>query len=149
LLGIYGSGRLLCPAQPERALVATALVAFLPRFIFLHASVTNDALITFLCTSGIWQLLRLWQSGVTWSGLLLLGMTCGLAILAKNAGALFLVYAGGVLGLLWLRDQKEANGRYPLWLGMYDATLVRLPLFAGEERQANDVYWIGEIEVRN
>mgnify|MGYP001470857134 CR=1 FL=1 len=106
LLCLYGSARLLWPHHPERALLATALVAFLPQFNFLHASATNDALIIFLCAAGLWQLLRLWQTGVSWPRLLLLGLTAGLAILAKNAGALFLAYAGGVLSLLWLRDRQ-------------------------------------------
>ncbi|HUM71801.1 MAG TPA: hypothetical protein PLK31_23485, partial [Chloroflexota bacterium] len=41
-----------------------------------------------------------------------------------------------------------ANGRYPVWIGMYDAeTGERQPLLVGGERQANDVWQIGWIEV--
>ena len=40
------------------------------------------------------------------------------------------------------------NGRYPLWLGMYDsATIVRLPLTVQGEAQPNNVYLAGYITV--
>ena len=40
------------------------------------------------------------------------------------------------------------DGRYPLWLGMYDSsTVVRLPLHADGVRQPNDVYQIGWLEI--
>ncbi|VAW42986.1 hypothetical protein MNBD_CHLOROFLEXI01-77, partial [hydrothermal vent metagenome] len=41
-----------------------------------------------------------------------------------------------------------ANGRYPLWLGMYDsATAERLPLTINNEPQPNQVIQIGSIEI--
>ncbi|HID52809.1 MAG TPA: hypothetical protein EYP41_12335, partial [Anaerolineae bacterium] len=48
LLCVYGSGRLLWPNDTRKALLAMALVAFLPQFNFLHASISNDPLIIFL-----------------------------------------------------------------------------------------------------
>ena len=113
LLCIYGSGRLLWAEQPEIALLATALVAFLPQFVFLHGAITNDVLIIFLSSFVLWQLLRLWQDRVTALRLLLLGITIGLAILTKMAGLLLLVLACGVYLLLVWRDSRravEANG---------------------------------------
>lgn len=133
LLCIYGSGRLVWPAQPERALLATAVVAFLPQFLFLHSAITNDALIIFLCSATLWQLLWLWVKGMGDGGmpdyrspitdyqlrekngrlrygrLLLLGITIGLAILTKNAGTLLLLYSLGFLSLLWLRDRERPS----------------------------------------
>ena len=106
LLCIYGSGRRLWPDDRRPALLATALVAFLPQFNFIHAAVTNDSLITFLSAAGIWQLLRLWQSGATRPRLLLLGVTVGLAALTKNAGVLLLLYSGAALTLLALRRHR-------------------------------------------
>jgi len=99
LLFVYGSGRLLWPAYPQRALLATAVTAFLPQFIFVHSTVTNDTLIIFLSAAALWQLLRLWQEPVTFQRLVLLGLTMGLAILSKTAGLLLLPFAVGVL--LW------------------------------------------------
>ncbi len=112
LLCIYGATRLLWPAAAERALLATALVAFLPQFAFLHGSITNDVLIVFLCTVTLWQLLRLWYEGISWGGLLLLGVTIGLAILTKMAGLLLLGYGLGFLTITIIRErrnQKPAN----------------------------------------
>lgn len=41
-----------------------------------------------------------------------------------------------------------ADGRYPLWIGMYDPeTLARLPLTSDGTRQSNDVYQIGWLTV--
>jgi len=58
LLCIYAAGRVVWPGAPGRALLATALVACLPQFAFIHAAVSNDAAITFFCAAGLWQLLR-------------------------------------------------------------------------------------------
>ncbi|MCA9938309.1 MAG: glycosyltransferase family 39 protein [Anaerolineales bacterium] len=106
LLCIYGSGRLLWPAHPERALLATALVAFLPQFEFHHGAVTNDTLIIFTASAAIYQLLRLWLDKITTPRLVLLGLTVGAAMLSKNAGLLLLAYAAGFLFLLIWRGQK-------------------------------------------
>lgn len=110
LLFIYGSGRLLWPADPRPALLATALVAFLPQFNFVHSAISNDSLITLLCAAATWQMLRQWLAGVTRPRLLLLGVTIGLAALTKNAGILLLFYAVGVLGLLAWRERRFVKG---------------------------------------
>lgn len=99
LLCLYSVGRLLWPQQPRYALWATAVVAFLPQYNFAHASISNDPLIIFLASFVIWQLVYLWQYPVNWPRLLLLGISCGLATLTKNAGTLLLVYTTAVLFL--------------------------------------------------
>lgn len=106
LLAIYGSGRLLWPDAPAKAVLATSLAAFLPQFLFIHSSVSNDSLITFLSSAALWQLLRMWQGGESRHRLLLLGATIGLAALSKSAGILLLAYAVGVLILMSIRDQR-------------------------------------------
>ena len=110
LLCLYGMGRLLWPERRGRALLAVAMVAFLPQFVFVHSAVTNDALITLLAAAGLWQLLCVWLHGATRRRLLLLGATIGLAILTKTAGLLLLVYAMGVLLLLAWREQRLKTG---------------------------------------
>ena len=41
-----------------------------------------------------------------------------------------------------------ANGRYPLWIGMYNSeTIERLPLTINGQPQPNQVYQIGTIEI--
>lgn len=123
LLCIWQVGRLIWPTRPERPLLAVALVAFLPQFAFLHGSVTNDALIIFLASLGLWQVVRIWLHGMSTRRGLLLGLTCGLAILTKNAGALLLVYALGVVALTAVRDRagwRRAVG----WLATLGVTAV-------------------------
>lgn len=109
LLCIYAAGRVVWPAAPGRALLATALVAFLPQFAFIHAAVSNDAAITFFSAAALWQLLRFLNSpdpslSRSPAPLLFLGLTIGLAMLSKAAGLLLLAYGAGVVGLLALAE---------------------------------------------
>ena len=126
LLAVYGSARVLWPQSRTRVIMAPALLAFLPQFNFIHASITNDALITFLCSLALYQLIYLWrmeeltqrtpgdqraQKDTSWRSSrpwreLLLGFTIGLAALSKNAGLLLLLYSLGFLFLLALRDGR-------------------------------------------
>lgn len=115
LLAIYRAGRLLWPDDDAKPLLATALVAFLPQFNFIHGSITNDALITFLASAALAQLIWLWQRLAPgepppqrlWLRLLVLGLTIGLAALSKTAGILLLVYSLGFLFVLALRHRDR------------------------------------------
>lgn len=106
LLLIHASARLVWPARPERALLATAMVAFLPQFAFVHATVSNDALIIFLATAALYQVVGSWVYGSTRPRLLLLGLTSGLAALTKATGLLLLVFVAGAIFLPALRDKR-------------------------------------------
>lgn len=99
-------------------LLATAVVAFWPQFNFVHASVTNDALITFLCAAALWQLISLWQhKGEGRWRLLGLGLTIAAAILTKNAGTLLFLYALGFLVVLaWRRKQAKMLAAAAIYL---------------------------------
>jgi hypothetical protein len=109
LLCIYAAARTLWPTHTSRALLAMALVAFLPQFAFLHSAISNDPLMIFLASAALWQLIHLYLNGLTRRRLLLLGVTIGCAILTKTAGLLLLLYALGVLGVaIWqLRHQRR------------------------------------------
>ncbi len=126
LLCLFGSSRLLWPNQPRRALVATGMVAFLPQFNFVHASISNDVLITLLASLALWQLLRLWRATISWQRLLLLGITVGLAALTKTAGLLLLLY---VVGVLLVRVGWD--GRYRLLPQIVLFVIVPVFLLAG------------------
>jgi hypothetical protein len=119
LLCIYASGRLIWPERPGMALLATAMVAFLPQFNFLHAAISNDTLIVLFSSAALWQLIRLWYSRPTPLSLILLGITLGMAIMSKMAGLLLLVYALGFLAVLaWGHTRQElATSAWPAWLG--------------------------------
>lgn len=103
---IYGCG-LLMQVGEKKALLATAVVAVLPQFNFLHASITNDTLMIFLASLALWQLLRLfkmeqYEDGLFNWRLLQLAVTVGFAILTKTTGTALLAYMVGALGLFWL-----------------------------------------------
>jgi 4-amino-4-deoxy-L-arabinose transferase-like glycosyltransferase len=109
LLFIYESARLLWPEHPRRALLAAALVAFLPQYLFLHSAVSNDPLVILLASAGLYQLLRFWLRGGGWRAALLIGVTAGLAMLSKTAGLLLLGYAVVFVGLAhWRRGKGPA-----------------------------------------
>lgn len=135
LLAIYGSARRLWPESRTRVLMAPALIAFLPQFNFIHASVTNDALIIFLCSLALHQLIALWRPQATTAApapaarLLALGVTIGLAALTKNAGVLLLIYSLGFLALLAIRDGRPRDGLRAAALVAAPALLLALPLW--------------------
>lgn len=117
LLAIYCAARLLWPARPARALLAVALVAFLPQFLFVHSAVSNDPLIILLVTVALWQLLSIWLGQDSPARMLLLGGTVGLATLAKTAGLLLFAYAGSLLLLRgWQRRHSLSALAKPLLL---------------------------------
>lgn len=130
VLCIYGSGRLLWPKQPERALLAAALVAFLPQFLFQQGSISNDVLITFLVTAALYQLLRLDQKQSPSIGpWLLLGLTIGAAALTKNQGTLLLAYAIGFLVVRGFRQRPWSMTLRQVILVALPAILLVLPLW--------------------
>lgn len=136
LLCIYAAARRLWPDARTRPLLAVALVAFLPQFNFLHAAVSNDALIIFLCSLALYQLIRLWQRPPAAPlgrraalQLLALGLTVGLAALSKNAGVLLLAYSLGFLGVLALRDGRPRLIGWAALLVGLPAVLVAAPLW--------------------
>lgn len=127
LVCVYGCGRLLWPDEAHNALLATALVAFLPQYNFVHASISNDPLIIFLCSFALWQVLWVWFHDGRWPRLLLLGITCGLAALTKNAGLLLLVYTTGILFLHALKTADRSPKRGWLMGWGHTAVFVILP----------------------
>ncbi len=131
LVLIYRAGRLLWPGQPGRALLAMALVTFLPQFNFLHAVISNDTLMILLSSLVIWQVLWLWLNGVTRRRLLMLGVSLGLAMLSKTAGVLLLVWVVAVAGWWWWRVGREQHGRAPLRRDFILLTLLPAALIAG------------------
>lgn len=148
LLCVYGSARRLWPEGRTRPLIATALVAFLPQFNFLHASITNDALIIFLCSAALYQLIRFWTGSPDLTGatrsvrsalpLLLLGFTVGLAALTKNAGTLLLLYSLGFLAVLALREKRpNLIWRAALLVGL-PALALAAPLWARNQMLYSD-----------
>lgn len=97
---VYRTLRLLLPA--EGALLGTAFAAFLPQFVFISSSVSNDNAVNACAALVLWQLTEMLVEGgrPNRTRLLKLGALLGLTLLSKLSG-LGLV---GVVGLaiLWL-----------------------------------------------
>ena len=100
------------------AVLATALVAFSPQFLFISAATNNDNLVTALATAGVYLCARL-VAGVTrpaWRAWALLGVVVGLAALSKLSGLLLVAPAAvTVVGVAW---------RLRSWRLFWQATLL-------------------------
>lgn len=117
----YAIGRQMFPARPLLPLGAAAVSAFIPQFLFISSSVSNDSLITFLAALTLYQLLRVvneaerGQFGHLARYHLPLGLTLGLAALTKLSGLALLGLSGLVLAwIAW----RWRSWRYLLTSGL-------------------------------
>lgn len=114
---LLGAGTILLTARlagqlfdPTVSLLAAALVAFNPMFIFVGAAVNNDSLAIFLAHLGLLLLVRLWREAPDprghWQRYVALGLVLGLGMLTKLSIAGLLFLAGVALAwLAWRRGQ--------------------------------------------
>lgn len=58
----YRTGLAIAPATPSISLLAAAIVAFNPQFLFLTSSINNDNLVTCVCAVGVWYGIRFIQT---------------------------------------------------------------------------------------
>jgi 4-amino-4-deoxy-L-arabinose transferase-like glycosyltransferase len=119
LLGVYGAARAVAPARPALALLATALTACQPVFIFLNSAITNDSAVICFTTLTLWIALRILREGPTLKLSILGGLFAGLTVLSKFNGiwiapVVWLV----ILAAAWLIHQR---GRLPI--GMLAASI--------------------------
>jgi hypothetical protein len=102
LWAIYRLGRITFPDRAGIALVMMAFVAFIPQFLYLSSTVSNDNLVI-LISSWTLVLLAVWLRRPqlpTWGQVAAMGALLGLAVLAKLSGVLLWPLAAGVL--TWL-----------------------------------------------
>ncbi|NJO07677.1 MAG: hypothetical protein HC876_20355, partial [Chloroflexaceae bacterium] len=120
VLCTWGAARLLVPGNRTLPLLAAALVAFNPQFLFISALVTNDALLITLCAGVVWLGIALLRHTTppTRSAAVWLGVLCGLALLTKLSGLILLPVAALVL---WL-----AGGHRLQNLGIWAAVVALL-----------------------
>ncbi|MFN2291093.1 MAG: glycosyltransferase family 39 protein [Anaerolineae bacterium] len=122
LLGIYLLGRIVFPERPGFVAAMVGLVAFIPQYLFLSASINNDNLVILI---SVWTLVILarWLSGARlpgWAGVAGLGILLGLGALAKFSGLLLWPLALGVMAwLAWGQRQ---------WRWLLRAVLLALGL---------------------
>lgn len=119
------------PARRWSAVLAAAVVAFNPQFIFISAAVNNDNLVTTACAAGIWVLVviltsrepdpggrGLIQVEPTTMQVILLGVLAGVAALSKLSGLLLAPFVGLVLLLVaWRVGSFVALVRWGLLAG--------------------------------
>jgi len=85
------------PHRPVIGLLAGALVAFNPQFLFISSSVNNDNLLTMVATIAWWQALRILERPGRWQQWVHMGALVALGVLAKLSAAVIGLVAGGVL----------------------------------------------------
>jgi 4-amino-4-deoxy-L-arabinose transferase-like glycosyltransferase len=143
-LTILLTGRLGVLITGERTgLLAAALTAFNPMFLFVHAAVNNDSLAILLGTAGILLLVRLWRDVPDlrrdWRRYLVLGVVLGLGLITKLSLGGLLALAG--VALLWMSLQKRT------WRTLFQggllvfapAFLIALPWFRRNWEQYGDL----------
>ena len=123
---IYKIGELVAPQRQTVAFVAAALTGLNPMFIFVSASVNNDALAMILNGALIWLLLSTLRDGFALSRTLAIALLFALSSLTKLAGLVLLPV------LLWvgLVAFRKTGDRRGLLSFLYVVTLFWL-LMAG------------------
>ncbi|MCY4064710.1 MAG: hypothetical protein OXG53_20290, partial [Chloroflexi bacterium] len=102
------SARVLMPGEAGFALLAGALTAFNPQFLFISASVSNDTLVNMLAALIAWRMLVMLRDGFETRRDFALALLIALASLAKLSGLVM----GAVVALaaVWLlirsRDRR-------------------------------------------
>ena len=80
--------------------LASASLAFIPQFLFINASCSNDPAITFTSTLTLFLLARAARKGVTPRRAALIGFAIGLMALSKLIGSALAIVAFGLLVIL-------------------------------------------------
>jgi 4-amino-4-deoxy-L-arabinose transferase-like glycosyltransferase len=111
----YRIGLLVMPGRTGPALLAGAIVAFNPMFLFISTSVNNDNLIAPLCSVALFLLAAgLRARAMSWPGVLALGFVLAAAAITKLSGLAMLPLAAAVLA--WIswerRDWRRLAGWY-------------------------------------
>lgn len=108
----YAIARRVFPETRWLALLAAALVAFNPQYLFVSGSVSLDGMTAMTCTLALWQLIRTLERPLRWSGWALTGVWCGLAVLSKPSAFVVGLVAGALLLLCAVRFRW---GRHSCW----------------------------------
>ncbi len=120
----WATAGLAFPRWPELAPAATAVVAFLPQFLFMQGIVNNDGLANAMGALTLWAALRVALRGAGRRDLLLLGVFTGLGLITKLTLLAFLPVAALAAGIAAWRVRRAALlGRAALWAGLPAAAI--------------------------
>ncbi len=113
------------PRRPRLALLAAALAAFNPMYLFISASVNNDNLAILMTSVALWLLIADLMSATPsprWRSTILLGIVMSMAALSKLSGAVLLPVSALVVTISAWRQRS-----WRAWL-LRGATLVAIVL---------------------
>ena len=88
---------------------ASAVVAFVPQFIFISGAVSNDSTIAATSALALWLIARILRAQPTPRAVLALGVACGLAAISKVSGAGLFALALFVLGWKLWNTRAQSN----------------------------------------
>lgn len=108
ILAIYSIGHYVAPQRPIVPIVAAAITAFNPMFIFISASVNNDGLSMALNAVLIWLLLRVLRDGFNLRFSLLISVLLALTCITKLT-SIVLVPVVLFVGFWVYRKTKNRN----------------------------------------
>lgn len=120
---VYQAARTALPGRAGVALLAASLTAFNPQFLFISASVSNDALINLLAALLAWRMLLMLRDGFNTRRSLLLALLIALAALTKLSG-LTVAAAVGLAALWTLAQRRDKRGFALLAGGTFALTLL-------------------------
>ncbi|MCG3771828.1 MAG: hypothetical protein JW384_03024 [Nitrosomonadaceae bacterium] len=106
VLATYFLALSIFPVRRDIALAAAAINAFIPQFLFISTSVSNDGLNIFLCTVCLLFIVRFLKNPDGWGELAVIGIVAGLAALAKLSGLFLAPLALTVVGFTALTKRS-------------------------------------------
>ena len=129
LWSVYQLSLAMMPSRPAIALLAVALVASVPGFLFVHATITNDVAPILFVTLSLWVAARIMRDGPTPRLALAGGAYAALALLSKLNGA-------WVIGIVWLSIIASAWVHRRQWpfamaLGSFALSVLAWALLSG------------------
>lgn len=89
---------------------ASAIVAFVPQFLFISGAVSNDSTIAAISACALWLMVRLLRAQFSWRAIVVVGIVVGLAALTKVSGLGLIVLATCALGWKAWQGRNEPSG---------------------------------------
>jgi hypothetical protein len=91
---VYRVGREVFPEQPEMAIGAAGLAAFIPEFLFISGAINDDNGASLFGALALWAIVRILRKGCNLRRCVGLGVTLGLGLLSKLTVIALLPAAG-------------------------------------------------------
>lgn len=129
------------PDRPGLALAATAMLAFLPAFIFVGSVLNEDALVAMLAALYFWLLIRAVKQPDRWWPFGLLGLVLGLSVTAKYTTVILPLEIGLILAVM-----VRQRGLGWAWYGLRLALVGGMAVLASAWWFGWNFWYLNEIE---